>query len=132
LIEIQQNVDVTYRLYDYGRPRELHLEEAIAVADPVPYAAPFQPVEAEPGRLIAAGGQAFIVERWTKACSGSLQSPGRPLWVVVISGGGSLDGVPLEAGAVWIVEGSSRFTVSEGADLLLAYPGEEVIPDLLS
>src|SRR5262245_29137069 len=25
LCEIQQNSDVTYRLYDYGRPRELHL-----------------------------------------------------------------------------------------------------------
>lgn len=32
LIEVQQNTDITYRLYDYGRPRELHLEEAMAVA----------------------------------------------------------------------------------------------------
>jgi mannose-6-phosphate isomerase len=32
LIEIQQNSDVTYRLYDYGRPRELHLDLGIAVA----------------------------------------------------------------------------------------------------
>jgi mannose-6-phosphate isomerase len=32
LLEIQQNVDITYRIYDYGRPRELHLDEAIAVA----------------------------------------------------------------------------------------------------
>ncbi|MDR2505320.1 MAG: class I mannose-6-phosphate isomerase [Oscillospiraceae bacterium] len=28
--EIQQNSDVTYRLYDYGRPRELHLEKGLA------------------------------------------------------------------------------------------------------
>jgi mannose-6-phosphate isomerase len=27
LIEIQQNSDITYRLYDYGRPRELHLDK---------------------------------------------------------------------------------------------------------
>jgi mannose-6-phosphate isomerase len=33
LVEIQQSSDVTYRLYDYGRPRELHLEAALAVAD---------------------------------------------------------------------------------------------------
>lgn len=33
LIEIQQNSDVTYRLYDYDRPRELHLDEAVAVAN---------------------------------------------------------------------------------------------------
>lgn len=32
LVEIQQNSDATYRLYDYGRPRPLHLREAIDVA----------------------------------------------------------------------------------------------------
>ncbi|CAN5514085.1 class I mannose-6-phosphate isomerase [soil metagenome] len=31
LLETQQTCDVTYRLYDYGRPRELHLEQGIAV-----------------------------------------------------------------------------------------------------
>ncbi|MCJ1960801.1 class I mannose-6-phosphate isomerase [Novosphingobium mangrovi (ex Hu et al. 2023)] len=33
LIEVQQNSDITYRLFDYGRPRELHLDEGLAVAD---------------------------------------------------------------------------------------------------
>lgn len=28
LLEVQQNSDVTYRLYDYGRPRQLHLEKS--------------------------------------------------------------------------------------------------------
>ena len=37
IIEIQQNSDITYRLYDYGRPRELHLDESIAVARGEPY-----------------------------------------------------------------------------------------------
>ncbi len=32
LVEIQQNADVTYRLYDYGRPRDLHLEKGVAVS----------------------------------------------------------------------------------------------------
>ena len=32
LIEVQQNSDITYRLFDYGRPRELHLDQALAVA----------------------------------------------------------------------------------------------------
>lgn len=39
LIEVQQNSDITYRLYDYGRPRELHLDEGIAVAKGEPYPA---------------------------------------------------------------------------------------------
>lgn len=37
LIEFQQNADATYRLYDYGRPRELHLEDALTVAHRGPY-----------------------------------------------------------------------------------------------
>lgn len=39
LLEFQQNSDVTYRLYDYGRPRELHLEDGIAVSNPAPFPA---------------------------------------------------------------------------------------------
>ncbi len=37
LVEVQQNSDTTFRLYDYGRPRDLHLDRAIAVADGGPY-----------------------------------------------------------------------------------------------
>ena len=37
LIEVQQNNDVTYRLYDYGRPRELHLDAGLAVALGAPH-----------------------------------------------------------------------------------------------
>ncbi len=37
LIEVQQNSDITYRLYDYGRPRELHLDEGLAVAKGEPH-----------------------------------------------------------------------------------------------
>jgi mannose-6-phosphate isomerase len=31
LLEVQQSCDVTYRLFDYGRPRELHVDDALAV-----------------------------------------------------------------------------------------------------
>ncbi|WP_333887813.1 type I phosphomannose isomerase catalytic subunit [Clostridium sp.] len=31
--EIQQNSDITYRIYDYGRERELHIEKALHVID---------------------------------------------------------------------------------------------------
>jgi mannose-6-phosphate isomerase len=41
LLEFQQNSGLTYRLYDYGRPRELHLDESVAVSRREPY----------PGRL---------------------------------------------------------------------------------
>src|SRR5678816_2288188 len=32
LCEIQQASDITYRIYDYGRPRELHLDHAMRVS----------------------------------------------------------------------------------------------------
>ena len=34
LMETQQQSDATYRLYDYGRPRELHLERGLAAVKP--------------------------------------------------------------------------------------------------
>jgi mannose-6-phosphate isomerase len=44
--EVQQNSDITYRLYDWGRlgtdgkPRPLHLEQALRVLDPAPHDTP--------------------------------------------------------------------------------------------
>jgi len=38
LLEFQQNSDVTYRLYDFGRRRELHVEDGVQVAAAVPFA----------------------------------------------------------------------------------------------
>ena len=55
IIEIQQNSDITYRLYDYGRPRELHLEEGMAVADGSPY-------PAELHQRLPPSGHATLVE----------------------------------------------------------------------
>jgi mannose-6-phosphate isomerase len=40
LVEVQQYADITYRLYDYGRPRELHLDDGAAVSKAAPYADP--------------------------------------------------------------------------------------------
>ena len=31
IAEIQQNSDITYRIYDYGRPREIHIEKSLDV-----------------------------------------------------------------------------------------------------
>ncbi len=37
LVEVQEYADITYRLHDYGRPRELHLDDGVAVSDARPY-----------------------------------------------------------------------------------------------
>lgn len=44
ILEIQQPSDVTYRLFDYGRPRELHLDQSLAVIDPRPH---YHPADAD-------------------------------------------------------------------------------------
>ena len=132
LVEVQQNVDLTYRLYDYGRPRELHLDEAIAVADPRPYVAHAEPHVLSDGREILADGPAFVLERWRGAASGALQAGGgRPVWLVPIEGQGSIAGEPLEAGSAWLAEGEVDLRIESGSDLLVAYPGAGVRKDLL-
>ena len=37
LVEVQQNADITFRLFDYGRPRELHLNDGLEAATAEPY-----------------------------------------------------------------------------------------------
>lgn len=37
IIEVQQNADVTYRIFDYGRGRELHLDAGLALARLLPH-----------------------------------------------------------------------------------------------
>ncbi len=54
LLEFQQNADVTYRLYDYGRPRALHVDEAVAVARP--------DRDADPARHLAPGEEQMLVD----------------------------------------------------------------------
>lgn len=130
LVEVQQNVDLTYRLYDYGRPRELHLEDGIAVSDPVPYVAASVPQELSPGRTLHADGPKLVLERWTGARESDLAGDGRPIWLVPLAGGGAIDGEPLAAGEVWLVEGGAAVTLDDAADMLVAYPGSGVIASL--
>ncbi len=112
LIEIQQNLDLTYRLYDYGRPRELHLEEGLAVAEPGPWTSP--PTSAE--EHVLAAGAAFRVERWTRA--GTMKGPAM---VVPLASIGTIDGQALAPGAAWNVEGEAEIGGGE-VDLLAAFP----------
>ncbi|MDB5689007.1 MAG: phosphomannose isomerase-like protein [Sphingomonas bacterium] len=133
LIEIQQNVDLTYRLYDYGSARELHLEDGVAVSEPVPYVAAFVPMEAAAGRTILADGPAFVMERWTKSGEGTLKvQPGRPIWLVPLSGSGTVDGQTLEAGGVWMVDEAVPLALGEGAEVVIAYAKGGVIRDIWS
>ncbi|WP_157218856.1 class I mannose-6-phosphate isomerase [Flavisphingomonas formosensis] len=132
LVEVQQNVDLTYRLYDYGRPRELHLTDGIAVSHPVPYVAPFLPKEIAPGREILADGPAFVMERWSREGSGTISGGDRPVWLIPLTGSGSVDGDPIETDGVWLIEGDAELTLSGAVDVIVAYPDAGVIQGLWS
>lgn len=41
IAEVQQNSNLTYRVFDYGRPRELHVEKALDVTVTAPPARPY-------------------------------------------------------------------------------------------
>lgn len=130
LVEVQQNVDLTYRLYDYGSARELHLDDGVAVSNPVPYVAPYKAHAVSDGRTILADGPAFVLERWTGQIRTDLRGDGRPLWLVPLSGHGTIDGAEFAAGSAWLVENGASLAMGDNADLLVAYPGHGVIDSL--
>ena len=126
LLEVQQNIDLTYRLYDYGRPRDLHLDDAVAVSQATPWQAPDVPGQVSPGREFLAAGRKFVLERWTGATGGALTvSKERPLWLIPLEGAGAIDTETLEPGSVWLTDSQADFEYS--GTILAAYPGSTVV-----
>ncbi|MFC5863040.1 type I phosphomannose isomerase catalytic subunit [Acidicapsa dinghuensis] len=62
LLETQQNCDLTYRLYDYGRPRELHVAKALEAIRLQTAAGKVKPIELA-DRTILVDREYFCVER---------------------------------------------------------------------
>ncbi|NJN84565.1 MAG: hypothetical protein HC802_21285, partial [Caldilineaceae bacterium] len=54
--EIQQNSDTTYRIYDWGRPRPIHVEQALEVLD-------FELIEPKPVTPVLLEGRDLRRER---------------------------------------------------------------------
>lgn len=97
LIEIQQNSDLTYRLYDYlrkdknGNYRELHIDKALKVINYKKY----EPVKEENGYL--ANNEYFKVER--KEFKGELElnsDNGSFLSFTFLKGNGYVDDIPYQ------------------------------------
>ena len=81
LLEFQQNSDVTYRLYDYGRPRELHLDDGVAVARREPYPGHLMSHVDQHEDMILAEGPPFVL---AYGCSDSLSD--RKRWILPLAG----------------------------------------------
>ncbi|MHA6719141.1 class I mannose-6-phosphate isomerase [Sphingomonas sp. RS6] len=130
LIEVQQNSETTYRLYDYGRPRELHLDEGIAVTDPVPFVPHPMPGKVAEGRTIMVEGPKFVLERWTGGHRRFTLPAGVTGWLIPVTGNGVVDGVAFKAGECLTVEGSAELQADVGSDLLFAYSGDTRIASM--
>ncbi|AFL90504.1 phosphomannose isomerase [Terriglobus roseus DSM 18391] len=71
ILEVQQTSDTTYRLYDYDRPRELHLEKGLAVSKTDTRAGKIAPKPIEVG---GCPGTRLIEEQYFTVDSFNLQA----------------------------------------------------------
>lgn len=127
LVEVQQNLDLTYRLYDYGRPRELHLDDGIAVSHARPFTVEDRSVRLDEGRTLLFEGPKFVLERWADK-SRSIDLPeGVTGWFVPLRGSGSLGDADWQAGECYTLTGQALLAPDEGAEMLFAYPGDKRI-----
>jgi mannose-6-phosphate isomerase len=62
ILETQQNCDITYRLYDYGRPRELHLDLGMAAIEEDTHAGRVEPHAGEDHEVLVSS-PCFVVEK---------------------------------------------------------------------
>ena len=136
LLETQQNCDLTYRMYDYGRPRELHIEKSLEATKLVTRAGKVQPT-VMPDRTVLIDAEYFRVERIHAAGSRSSESlPGENEKGPVLSylfaaagagriAGSGFDAVDLPARAMAAVPAASpAFEVEDlgGLDLIRITP----------
>jgi mannose-6-phosphate isomerase len=96
LCEIQQNSDVTYRLWDYGRPRELHVAQAVAVADLTVH-----PGAADPRQVRS---KHFVTEVVNLAAGAEYRPEPRQCQLFIcIQGSGTIGTQAVKMGEVWLL-----------------------------
>jgi len=117
LCEIQQHSDITYRLFDYGRPRELHLDEGARVSRLGPHVAR---QSAREGVLVIC--PSFTTEKVRVEGSWRCESLGRNQMIVMLEGRAGIGAQVTGAGEAWLVSADEpAFNVSGAATLLRTY-----------
>lgn len=134
LAEIQQRSDATFRLFDYGRPRELHVENAVAVAQTGIARRQSPPQKLSETRTILAINPHFILEKIELLPNSDwIFEVERESWLLVIDGSAGIGSTDATLGdAVFIDARSTDVTVgAHGMTALLAYVGPSVCQGLL-
>jgi len=109
LCEIQQNSDVTYRLWDYGRSRPMHVEQAVPIADLGVHPGAVRPVKLGGGCEELVRSKHFITQRCCLQ-AGEQRTPearAGQLWIV-LEGRGTIGAQPYQRGEVWLLPGSGE------------------------
>ena len=105
LLETQQTCDVTYRLFDYGRPRELHVDRGLEVMKTQTRAGKVAPRPMD-GFTQLIDEQYFSVDRFDLA-AGDVAVPMRGAGCLVgLAGRGTVGGVELVPGRAVVVPAS--------------------------
>lgn len=123
LIEVQQNADITYRLYDYGRPRELHLDEGVAVACGEPHDPALRRHVPDKGTVELADGRYFQLHRLDGSPDGPvLECYAGPLLVIPRQGTVRLGGEVLEPGECGQAGSITEIEFADDGQCLIARP----------
>jgi mannose-6-phosphate isomerase len=134
LAEIQQRSDATFRLYDYGRQRELHENNAVAVSDAGPVQTQSDPRRLTAERTALITSSHFVLERFDLPANSSWAlNADRETWILVIDGRARIGPNNVAVGDVVFVE-ADRAGIKIGPDgmsALIAYPGPDTAMSLL-
>ena len=134
LAEIQQRSDATFRLFDYGRQRELHEDYAVAVSDAGPVQIQSGPRRLSTERMLLAANPHFVLERVGLAANTSwVLNTDRETWFLALDGHAAIGLAAASVGeAIFIDSGHASIEVgAKGFSGLIAYPGPDPIPSLL-
>ena len=134
IAEIQQRSDATFRLFDYGRNRELHLDGAVGAATAGPAIAQVVPERLSEARLVLARSPYFVLEQIDLAPNSNWDvNAGAETWLLLTGGDAKFDLLHASSGeAVYIDGHRARIQAGEhGAKGLMAYAASEPIATLL-
>jgi mannose-6-phosphate isomerase len=134
IAEIQQRSDATFRLFDHGRQRELHVDNAVAAANAGPPERQSVPRRLTDVRTMLVASQQFVLERIDLAPKSNWELDAEhETWVLVLEGCARIGLTNASVGdAIFLeAEGANIEVGSEGIKCLLAYSGPEPSPSLL-
>lgn len=132
--EIQQRSDATFRLFDHGRQRELHVDNAVAAANAGPAECQPVPRRIADARTLLLASAHFVLERielspksnWTLHAE-------HETWFLVVEGQAQVGRMDAFVGeAIFLEADHTNIKVGSGVlKGLLAYLGTEPSPSLL-